>query len=135
MAARVRPRLRTRRSPRRSIRSGSRCKTAISPARSRRCRRFSRPNKLAAITITAIIAADVAGYSRLISLDETRTVQTLSAYRAIFDALIAEHGGRIANTAGDSVLAEFASALDAVECCISIQLRLGRETAGLSEDL
>jgi class 3 adenylate cyclase/pimeloyl-ACP methyl ester carboxylesterase len=84
--------------------------------------------------LAAIIAADVAGYSRLISLDETRTVQTLSAYRAIFDALIAEHGGRIANTAGDSVLAEFASALDAVECCISIQLRLGRETAGLSED-
>jgi class 3 adenylate cyclase len=59
--------------------------------------------------LAAIFAADVAGYSRLMSQDEAGTLRALAAAREIMDGLIAEHGGRIANTAGDSVLAEFPS--------------------------
>ncbi len=75
--------------------------------------------------LAAIFAADVAGYSRLMSADEAGTLRTLTAHREIMDRLIAEHGGRIANTAGDSVLAEFPSAVDAVECAVAIQAKLG----------
>jgi adenylate cyclase len=71
--------------------------------------------------LAAIFAADVAGYSRLMSLDEVGTLRTLTAHREVMDRLIAEHGGRIANTAGDSVLAEFASAVDAVQCAAQVQ--------------
>jgi class 3 adenylate cyclase/pimeloyl-ACP methyl ester carboxylesterase len=84
--------------------------------------------------LVAIMAADVAGYSRLMSTNEAGTMRTLSAYRKLMDDLIALHGGRVANTAGDSVLAEFPSIFDAVECSVSVQLRLGEATAGLSED-
>ena len=69
--------------------------------------------------LAAIFAADVAGYSRLMSQDEVGTLRTLTAHREIMDRLIAEHGGRIANTAGDSVLAEFPSAVDAVQCAVA----------------
>ena len=85
--------------------------------------------------LAAIIAADVAGYSRLMSHDETGTVRSLSEVRSIFDQLIAEHGGRIANTAGDSILAEFGSALDATECSIAVQGRIEEQAEGLPEDL
>ena len=71
--------------------------------------------------LAAIFAADVAGYSRLMSQDEVRTLRSLTAHREIMDRLIAEHGGRIANTAGDSVLAEFPSAVDAVQCAVQVQ--------------
>jgi TolB-like protein/class 3 adenylate cyclase len=71
--------------------------------------------------LAAIFAADVAGYSRLMSQDEAGTLRTLTAYREIMDRLIAEHRGRIANTAGDSVLAEFPSAVDAVACAVEVQ--------------
>ena len=74
--------------------------------------------------LAAILAADVEGYSRLMHGDEEATMATLSARRAIVDELIARHRGRIANTAGDSVLAEFASTLDAVRCAIEIQAAL-----------
>jgi class 3 adenylate cyclase/pimeloyl-ACP methyl ester carboxylesterase len=84
--------------------------------------------------LVAIIAADVAGYSRLMSTNEAGTMRTLSAYRQLMDDLIAQHGGRVANTAGDSVFAEFPSIFDAVECSVRVQLRLGEATAGLSED-
>ena len=66
--------------------------------------------------LAAILAADVEGYSRLMHGDEDVTMTTLSARRALVDELITEYRGRIANTAGDSVLAEFASVLDAVAC-------------------
>jgi class 3 adenylate cyclase/pimeloyl-ACP methyl ester carboxylesterase len=84
--------------------------------------------------LAAILAADVAGYSRLMSRDEHGTMRTLSAYRQLMDDLIAQHGGRVANTAGDSVLAEFPSIFDAVECSVTVQLKLGEAAAGLSED-
>ena len=84
--------------------------------------------------LAAIIAADVAGYSRLMSTDEAGTMQTLCAYRRLMDDLIMQHGGRIVNTAGDSVLAEFASIFDAVECSVNVQIKLGEAAAGLTED-
>ncbi|WP_262269990.1 adenylate/guanylate cyclase domain-containing protein [Microvirga yunnanensis] len=71
--------------------------------------------------LVAIFAADVAGYSRLMSRDEAGTLRSLTARREIMDRLISEHGGRIANTAGDSVLAEFPSAVDAVQCAVAVQ--------------
>ena len=71
--------------------------------------------------LAAILSADVAGYSRLVSVDEEDTLKTLTAYRDAMDANIARHGGRIVGTAGDSVLAEFPSAIEAVRCAIEIQ--------------
>jgi class 3 adenylate cyclase len=76
--------------------------------------------------LAAIFSADVEGYTRLMHGDEEATMVTLSAHRALVDELIAGHHGRIANTAGDSVLAEFASVLDAVRCAIEIQEGLER---------
>jgi class 3 adenylate cyclase len=84
--------------------------------------------------LAAIIAADVAGYSRLMSTNEAGTMQTLFEYRRLMDDSISLHGGRIVNSAGDSVLAEFASIFDAVECSVNIQMKLGDAAAGLSED-
>src|SRR5208282_3144998 len=83
--------------------------------------------------LAAILAADVEGYSRLMHGDEEATMATLSARRAVVDELITDHRGRIANTAGDSVLAEFASVLDAVRCAIEIQAALGRADEGEPE--
>jgi adenylate cyclase len=74
--------------------------------------------------LMAILAADVEGYSRLMHGDEEATMATLSARRVLVDELITHHRGRIANTAGDSVLAEFVSILDAVRCAIEIQAAL-----------
>jgi adenylate cyclase len=71
--------------------------------------------------LAAIFAADVEGYSRLMGLDEVGTLRTLTAYRVIIDRLIASHRGRIFNTAGDSILADFASAVDAVQCAVEVQ--------------
>jgi adenylate cyclase len=80
--------------------------------------------------LAAILAADVEGYSRLMHGDEEGTMATLSARRSLVDELIARHRGRIANTAGDSVLAEFASVLDAVRCAIEIQAEIQRADEG-----
>jgi TolB-like protein/class 3 adenylate cyclase/Tfp pilus assembly protein PilF len=79
--------------------------------------------------LAAIFAADVADYSRLMGADEVGTLRRLQAYRVILDELIAVHRGRIFNTAGDSVVADFASAVDAVECAIAAQQAIARENA------
>ncbi|MCP3461907.1 adenylate/guanylate cyclase domain-containing protein [Bradyrhizobium sp. CCGUVB23] len=71
--------------------------------------------------IAAIFAADIAGYSRLVAEDEEETLRRLASYRSVVDDFIAKAGGRIFNTAGDAVLAEFPSAVDAVRCAIDIQ--------------
>ena len=71
--------------------------------------------------LVAVFAADVEGYSRLMGTDEVGTLKGLTERRAILDRLIGEHRGRIANTAGDSVLAEFGSAVDAVKCAVDAQ--------------
>src|ERR1700720_2345795 len=83
--------------------------------------------------LAAILAADVEGYSRLMHGDEEATMATLSARRGLVDDLIARHRGRIANTAGDSVLAEFASVLDAVHSAVEIQNALADANEALSE--
>ena len=79
--------------------------------------------------LAAIFAADVEGYSRLMGRDEVGTLSTLSAYRVIIDRLIAAHRGRIFNTAGDSVLADFSSAVDAVQCAVAVQEAIAKEKA------
>ena len=71
--------------------------------------------------IAAILAADVVGYSRLIAEDEEETLRRLASYREVIDDFIAKANGRIFNTAGDAVLAEFSSAVEAVRCAIDIQ--------------
>ena len=79
--------------------------------------------------LAAIFAADIAGYSRLMGADEAGTVARLKASRAIIDQLIARHRGRIFNTAGDSVVADFASAVDAVQCAVAVQEALAQHSA------
>jgi adenylate cyclase len=79
--------------------------------------------------LAAIFAADIAGYSRLMSRDEVGTLTRLKACRAIIDELIASHRGRIFNTAGDSVVADFASAVDAVQCAVAVQAAIATEDA------
>jgi adenylate cyclase len=81
--------------------------------------------------LAAILSADVAGYSRLMGEDEVGALRTLTAYRQIIDALIAQHHGHIVGTAGDSVLVEFASVVDAVQCAVEVQTRLKTENASL----
>jgi adenylate cyclase len=83
--------------------------------------------------LAAILAADVEGYSRLMHGDEEATMAILSARRAVVDELIGRYRGRIANTAGDSVLAEFMSVLDAVHCAVEIQETLQRTDEGEPE--
>src|SRR5579864_8516093 len=84
--------------------------------------------------LAAIFAADIAGYSRLMARDEVGTLARLKACRAIIDELIASHRGRIFNTAGDSVVADFASAVDAVRCSFALQAATPTENAGVIAD-
>ncbi|HST94839.1 MAG TPA: adenylate/guanylate cyclase domain-containing protein [Microvirga sp.] len=84
--------------------------------------------------LAAIFAADVAGYARLTHNDEAATLRTLANHRSLMDGLINEHRGRIANTAGDSVLAEFGSAVDAVRCAVAVQERLADANRVLPEE-
>jgi adenylate cyclase len=79
--------------------------------------------------LVAILAADVEGYSRHMEQDEVATLATLSRHRLIVDDLIARHSGRITGTAGDSVLAEFVSVVDAVDCAVQIQQAITAATA------
>jgi class 3 adenylate cyclase len=84
--------------------------------------------------LVAILAADIEGYSRHMERDEVGTLAILSSHRLIVDELIASHNGRITGTAGDSVLAEFASVVDALDCALKIQDRLADANAGLPLD-
>src|SRR5215216_5299135 len=81
--------------------------------------------------LAAIFAADVAGYSRLMGEDEVRTMRALADHREVMDRLITQHRGRIANTAGDSVLAEFPSVVDAVHRAAEVQENLAEANATL----
>src|ERR1700686_2168494 len=84
--------------------------------------------------LTAILCADVYGYSRLMGEDEEATLRTLSSYRKLIDLLIEQHHGRFVNSAGDSVLAEFASVVNAVQCAVEMQTTLKAENAKLPGD-
>ena len=84
--------------------------------------------------LSAILAADVAGYSRLMGLDEVGTARTLREHRAVTDALVAKHGGRLVKTTGDGVLLEFPSVVDAVECAVAVQAVMAERNEGVLQD-
>jgi adenylate cyclase len=84
--------------------------------------------------LAAILAADFAGYSRLMHEDEERTLRTLTAHRKIVDALIVAANGKTFNTAGDSVLAEFPSVVEAYRCAVALQQSLARANAEVAVD-
>src|SRR5882757_2266279 len=81
--------------------------------------------------LAAILCADVYGYSRLMGEDEEATLRTLTSHRKLIDSAIDQHHGRFVNSAGDSVLAEFASVVEAVNCAVEIQSGLKAENADL----
>ena len=83
--------------------------------------------------LAAIFSTDVAGYSRLMGDDEEATIRTLTAYRALISSLIQHHRGRVVDSPGDNLLAEFASVVDAVRCAVEIQHALKVKNAELPE--
>jgi class 3 adenylate cyclase len=83
--------------------------------------------------LAAILAADVVGYSRLVAEDEESTLRTLGVYRAAIADLVREHGGRIFGTAGDSVIVEFASAVQSVRAAVAIQRAMQRRKSCSTE--
>jgi adenylate cyclase len=84
--------------------------------------------------LTTIFSADVAGYSRLMGEDEATTVKTLTAYRKILADLIRQHRGRVIDSPGDNLLAEFTSVVDAVQCAVSVQKEIQARNAELPEE-
>ena len=84
--------------------------------------------------LTAILSADVEGYSRLMGENEEATVRTLTEYREVMGSLIERHRGRVIDSPGDNLLAQFASAVDAVECAVAIQKDLRRRNSDYVED-
>src|SRR6202047_1610757 len=85
--------------------------------------------------LTAILAADVAGYSRLMGADEEGTHERLKALRReLLDPKIAEHHGRIVKTTGDGMLVEFASVVDAVRCAVAVQQAIPGRNTGVAAD-
>ena len=84
--------------------------------------------------LTAILSADVAGYSRLMQDDEAATVNTLESYKQAFFDLIRQHRGRVVDSPGDNLLAEFASVVDAVQCAVAVQKEFHAHNAELPEN-
>ena len=84
--------------------------------------------------LAAIVAADVAGYSRLMGLDEVGTARNLREHRAVTDALVTKHGGRLVKSTGDGVLLEFPSVVDAVECAVAMQAVMAERNAEVPVD-
>ena len=84
--------------------------------------------------LTAILSADVKGYSRLMGEDEESTVRRLKEDKDAITRLVRQHRGRVIDSPGDNLMAEFASAVDAVECAVEIQEQLGTKNAGLPDD-
>src|SRR5258706_110227 len=84
--------------------------------------------------LSAIVAADVKGYSRLMGLDEVGTARTLREHRVVTDALVAKYGGRLVKTTGDGVLLEFPSVVDAVECAVALQAVMAGRNEGIPQD-
>jgi adenylate cyclase len=83
--------------------------------------------------LSAILSADVKGYSRLMGEDEAATVQTLKAYREVMTTLIQQNGGRVVDSPGDNLLAEFGSVVDALDCAVKIQHELKAKNSQLPE--
>src|SRR4029434_10725796 len=84
--------------------------------------------------LAAIVAADVAGYSRLMGLDEVATARTLREHRKVTDALVAKHGGRLVKSTGDGVLLEFPSVVDAVECAVAVQAVMAQRNEDVPQE-
>jgi len=84
--------------------------------------------------LRAILSADVKGYSILMSDDENHTIETLKKYRQFMSDLIMQHSGRVVDSPGDNLLAEFSSAVNAVECSVEIQKKLKKENSRFVED-
>ena len=84
--------------------------------------------------LTAILSADVKGYSRLMGEDEEGTLHTLNVYKEVMSNLVQSHHGRVVDAPGDNVLADFASVVAAVEGAVEIHKELRTQTAALSEN-
>jgi adenylate cyclase len=84
--------------------------------------------------LTTVLCADVHGYSRLMQTDETGTLEALRRYRTAMTGLVERHEGRIVNTWGDAVIAEFASVVEAVQCAVEIQQEVSNQDSGSSPD-
>ncbi|MDX2321479.1 MAG: adenylate/guanylate cyclase domain-containing protein [Moritella sp.] len=84
--------------------------------------------------LTAILSADVEGYSRLMGEDEEATVRTLTTYREVLSTLVIDHNGRVVDSPGDNILAEFASVVDAVQCAVAVQKEIKSRNDELPEN-
>jgi len=84
--------------------------------------------------LTAILSADVQGYTRLMGDDEAPTVASITAYRKVFSKYVEEYRGRVVNAPGDSILAEFPSVVDAVNSAVKIQRELGKKNNALTNE-
>jgi adenylate cyclase len=84
--------------------------------------------------LTAILSADVEGYSRLMGDDEEATVRTLTAYREVLTTLIKQHNGKVIDSPGDNLLAEFVSVVDAVQCAVAVQKEINARNTELPEN-
>ena len=84
--------------------------------------------------LTAILSADVEGYSRLMGEDEEATVLTLKSYREVLTTLIHQHSGKVLDSPGDNLLAEFASVVDAVKCSVAVQKEISARNKELPEN-
>ena len=84
--------------------------------------------------LTAILSADVKGYSRLMGEDEEWTVRTLDAFKGVMKTLIPQHRGRVVDSTGDNLLAEFASVVDAVQSAVEVQQVLRAKNSLLPEN-
>ena len=84
--------------------------------------------------LSAIFMADVVGYSRLMGENEVGTLKTLTTYQGIMDELIRQHRGRVVDSPGDAVLAEFSSVVDAVQCAVAVQKELQARNIELPEN-
>ena len=81
--------------------------------------------------LTAILSADAVEYSRLMGEDEEATVQTLTAYREVLSTLIQQHNGKVVDSPGDNLLAEFVSVVDGVQCAVAVQKEIKARTEPL----
>ena len=84
--------------------------------------------------LTAVFSADVVGYSRLMGENEGETVETLEIYKGVMFSLIRQHRGRVIDSPGDNLLAEFASVVDAVQCAVAVQKELQARNADLPDN-
>ena len=84
--------------------------------------------------LSAILAADIAGYSALMGADEARTVRDLKGHQAVVLPMIGEFAGRIIDTAGDGILAEFPSVVNAVKCAVAIQSKMAERNAAIEPE-